>query len=106
MSARVEISPGPDGAPRRAAGGRRGFAAYLALPVIAATALLVALYFGLSFKTALLYGTDEQRPATKADLAAAAQALRDALANLPPVPVEVPELTMTLSGTAKAAEPS
>lgn len=54
----------------------------------------------------LLYGTDEQRPATKADLAAAAQALRDALANLPPVPVEVPELTMTLSGTAKAAEPS
>lgn len=38
--------------------GRRGFAAYLALPVIASTILLVALYFGLSFKTELLYGTD------------------------------------------------
>ncbi|WP_158565402.1 oligosaccharide flippase family protein [Shinella sp. WSJ-2] len=38
--------------------GRRGFAAYLALPVIASTLLLVALYFGLAFKTPLLYGTD------------------------------------------------
>ena len=38
--------------------GRRGFAAYLALPVIASTLLLVALYLGLSFKTELLYGTD------------------------------------------------
>ena len=36
MSARVEISPGPDGAPRqprRAAGGRRGFAAGFCLAV-------------------------------------------------------------------------
>jgi O-antigen/teichoic acid export membrane protein len=38
--------------------GRRGFAAYLALPVIASTLILVALYFGVSLKTELLYGTD------------------------------------------------
>ena len=38
--------------------GRRGFAAYLALPVIASSLLLVALYLGLSFHTELLYGTD------------------------------------------------
>lgn len=37
---------------------RQGFAAYLALPVIASTLILVALYFGVSLKTDLLYGTD------------------------------------------------
>lgn len=37
---------------------RQGFAAYLALPVIASTLILVALYFGISLKTDLLYGTD------------------------------------------------
>lgn len=38
--------------------GRRGFAAYLALPVLASTLVLVALYVGVSLKTELLYGTD------------------------------------------------
>lgn len=37
---------------------RQGFAAYLALPVMASTLILVALYFGVSLKTDLLYGTD------------------------------------------------
>jgi O-antigen/teichoic acid export membrane protein len=37
---------------------RRGFAAFLALPVVASTLILVALYFGVSLKTDLLYGTD------------------------------------------------
>ena len=54
----------------------------------------------------LLNGDDSQRPASKADLAAAGAALRDLLANLPPVKVEVPELVATLTGPVKVVEPS
>jgi O-antigen/teichoic acid export membrane protein len=38
--------------------GRQAFAAYLALPVVASTLVLLALYLGVSLNTGLLYGTD------------------------------------------------